>query len=353
MQNIRKKLIELVGEEELEKRVKQKQEQYSGFLNEDGALYAVAREEGLAPGQKTEEFKVEQVYPKKQFGENKYYSSLILSNENGKTRLVFWNSDADKAQEYSQGEQIKVTGAREKNGKYGRELHYAKGTTITRAVQTQANKVRARVVRVFPRRFFKNGVVRTAVISVEGREKRLVMWGDRAFVPVSQNEVIEVEGAVEKNQEIHTTSKTRITPVPGSPDSSLRRSISELFAGELAEIRAVITSVFKPRIVDYCPKHNKTSCECSDKRPSPILSLVLSDRTGSVPAVVFFDTAEDLLQITGQDLACGQNDYDTVRDKILGEEKLFYGMPRQTDAGTDFVVRGFYDYDLEKELEVL
>ncbi len=342
------KLLEKLGKEELERRIKEKQKEYAGLLNREGALYAIAKEEGLLDP--AEEYTVEKVYGKKQFGEGRYYSSLILSGEKGRVRLVFWDKDADLAGKYSPGDRIKVSGAREKEGRMGPELHYTKSTRIEKLEPgREENEIELSVVRVFPRRFFEKGVVRTAVVEENGREKRLVLWNGHAFHPLSAGQTVTVKGYREKEGEVHTVRSTMISESRRPSDRFPRKRMAELAPGEPAGVRAVVTRVFEPRIVDYCPRHNTTGCQCQDKRKSLVLSLVLSDSSGEKRSVAFFDTAEDLAGITGQDLARDQNPYETVKNKLLGEEKVFHGS--LSGDGTEFVIRGFREYSIKQELE--
>jgi len=356
---LEQKLSEKLGKSVLEKRIKEKQEEYAGLLNRDGAIYAISKEEGL---EEQKEYYIDQVWPVKQFSETGKVSSLVLSNNGERVRLVFWNDDTRKSEEFNVGDKIAVSRAREKQGKYGPELHYTNGTSVTKIsspIEAQKSKyvpetpsVELLVKRPFSRWYFDRGVVRTVICENEGTGKKLVLWNDNSFFPLSQNMVIQVDGYYEKDGDIHAGRGARITEKKDySKRSVQRKKVKDLKDGDLMEIRAVVERVFPPTIVLFCPRHNNTKCDCEKKRDSLILSMILSDDTGDIRTVAFFDMAEDLLGITGQDLARDQNAFDNIKPNVLGVERLFYGSVRDGQNGPEFILRGAYSYDIDKELE--
>lgn len=142
--DIKSKIKEQKGlsEEEINSKIKAKLEQLSGLISEDGAAHIIANELGvkLVPsgekltvknilaGMRNVEVvgKVTRKFELREFekGERKgKIASLMISDETGFIRIVFWNDQTDKFNELKEGDTIKIQNGyvRENNGR--KEIH--------------------------------------------------------------------------------------------------------------------------------------------------------------------------------------------------------------------------------------
>ena len=68
--------------------------------------------------------------------------SIIVADDTGSTRLVFWDDHADEMQSAKEGEVIKVLGAYTKTGRYGDvEIHASKSSRIERSLKDKIETV--------------------------------------------------------------------------------------------------------------------------------------------------------------------------------------------------------------------
>ncbi|MHA2600762.1 MAG: DUF2240 family protein, partial [Candidatus Thorarchaeota archaeon SMTZ1-83] len=136
--------------------------------------------------------------------------SLIVADETGDTRLVFWDKDAEEMEDISEGEVIRVRGGNTKRGRYGNiEVHVGRSAQIERgldikieageytpgaAASTPVGKKQiaeitaqmkdldldGRVVRIFPVNTFDKdggeGRVQNIIVADESAQIRLTFW---------------------------------------------------------------------------------------------------------------------------------------------------------------------------------
>jgi replication factor A1 len=139
--------------------------------------------------------------------------SMIVGDETGTTRLVFWDDDAEAMQDSKDGEVIRVTGAYTKAGRYGDiEVHAGRSSNIERGLKVKIDAVEpesagrpaaeplgkksiseltpemrdvdiaGKVAKIFPITTFerdgKEGKVQNIVVADESGSIRMTFWND-------------------------------------------------------------------------------------------------------------------------------------------------------------------------------
>ena len=117
-----------LSEDEIGDKVKEKMKQLSGLISKEGAAHIIANELGIKlldnisgklqikniiSGMRDVETvgKVQQIFPVKEFqsGERQgKVASVVIADESGSIRAVFWGSQADNLQNISQNDIIKI-----------------------------------------------------------------------------------------------------------------------------------------------------------------------------------------------------------------------------------------------------
>src|SRR3989338_4277624 len=132
-----------LSEDEIGDKVKEKMKQLSGLISKEGAAHIIANELGIKlldnisgklqikniiSGMRDVETvgKLQQIFPVKEFqsGERQgKVASVVIADESGSIRAVFWGSQADNLQNISQNDIIKILGAyvRDNNGQ--KQIH--------------------------------------------------------------------------------------------------------------------------------------------------------------------------------------------------------------------------------------
>ncbi len=148
---------------EFEERIKQKINELSGLISEEGAAHILANELGLetTPAEKAK-LKIKEIYAgmknvgtvgkvvrkfeTREFakGETKgKVCSLILGDESGTIRTVFWNEQVDTIAPLKEGDILEVKNCYVRENQGGRELHLGdKGSCILNPEGVQIESVR-------------------------------------------------------------------------------------------------------------------------------------------------------------------------------------------------------------------
>jgi len=185
--------------------------------------------------------------------------SLIVADETGDTRLVFWDKDAEEMEDISEGEVIRVRGGNTKRGRYGNiEVHVGRSAQIERgldikieageytpgaAASTPVGKKQiaeitaqmkdldldGRVVRIFPVNTFDKdggeGRVQNIIVADESAQIRLTFWNEDVdrIKDLQEGDVVSVTHAYAKEGfrggvEVHLGRRAEIEINPkGSP----------------------------------------------------------------------------------------------------------------------------------------
>jgi len=140
-----------LSEKELESRIKQKMNELSGLISEEGAAHIIANECGvqliaaspsfkvkdLAAGLRNVEItgKIVQKYEVREFNSSRgpgKVASLVLGDESGVVRVVLWNDQAEKLKTLNEGDILRISSSyvRDNNGRLELHLNDRSGLAI-------------------------------------------------------------------------------------------------------------------------------------------------------------------------------------------------------------------------------
>jgi replication factor A1 len=304
-------------DEELNKRIIEKQQELSNLVSKEGAAYIIAKELGLDIFTKTTRrleiknilpklrntnltARIVRVFPAKEFKKNDKtgkVATLILGDGTGTIRLSLWDAQTDIVKELKPDMAVEVFGAYTKeNGAGGVEVRLGN----------------------------KGGV-------------KVLPSSDIPSIKMMEGEANDVE-----------------------------RRIDSLKDGSSGEIRAAVVQLFDTNVFyEVCPTCGKRvtkeegKFKCAEHgvvRPSMtmVLSGILDDGTGNIRAVFF---RENALKLIGMDIDKAMKIKDSFFEHIdvLGKEFVFFGRVRKNAAfnRAEFVVNDVRDVDLEDEINKL
>ena len=287
IEDVVQKIVEKTGKtkEEINSEIKNKMDQLSGFVSNDGAAYIIAHQHGVKlfqtdggklkvknvlAGMRSVEIagKVLRIYNLVTFNkENRSgkVQNVIVGDETGVIRIVFWNDQADTIQNVKEGDIIEVS----------------------------------------------NGYVR------DNQGRKEIHLGDRSEVKINP------EGITIDNV------KEDVKP------QFLRKKIKELGENDYnAEILGTIVQVFNPRFYEVCPEcgtrirnrgDDKFECDTHGVIEKPdysyVLSVFLDDGSENIRCVFFRDQAEKLLSKSKEEMLKYSDSpaaFEEVKTEMLG-----------------------------------
>jgi hypothetical protein len=310
------KIIEKTGltQEEVQKKILEKQRELSNLVSKEGAAYIIAKELGLDVFTKTKRrLEIKNVIPKirdlrltgrvirifeprkfEKNGKKGKVASIVLGDETGNIRLSLWDDQTDIIEKLKPGMAIETFGA------YTRD----------------------------------NGL--------GGVEIRL---GNRGGVRILEQCELP---ALEKLQR---------------PSEIERKNISGLKEGETAELRASLVQLFETSIFyEICPQcesrvikeGNEFKCpEHGIVNPTKtiVLSGIIDDGTGNIRVVFFRNVALDLI---GMDIKQALEKEDSFFESlnVLGKEFIMVGKARRNKMFNrlEFVVNNIKEVDIAEEV---
>ncbi|HLD00178.1 MAG TPA: OB-fold nucleic acid binding domain-containing protein [Candidatus Nanoarchaeia archaeon] len=288
LSELRTKIISASGieAEELDSKIKNKINELSGLISEEGAAHIIANELGINlvkeassklkikeiyAGMKnvTTVGKVVQKYPMREFakGDSKgKVCSVIIGDETGTIRVVFWNEQVDLVDKLNEEDIVSVNDSYARENRNDREIHLGQNGSI--------------------------------VINPEGEQISLVR----------------------KSPNFEGSSSS------GSSGNFIRKSISSLSAeDEMVEVVGTIVQVFDPRFFTRKDKPDETSY---------VLNAVLDDGTGTIRAVFWQNQTNHLLE-KEQDHIINYKDnmalFEDVKTDLLGEQLKVKGRIKKNE----------------------
>ncbi len=114
MEELKKKILEKISEEELHQKIKEKIEEYEGLISEESAIYYIASELGISQNDEEEYLigRVKKIIPYKWFekdGKKGRFAKIILIDREGKEKtLVLWHRESEKADKLRINDIIRV-----------------------------------------------------------------------------------------------------------------------------------------------------------------------------------------------------------------------------------------------------
>jgi len=313
-----------IGGERLTAMVRDKQEEYAGLLSEAAAVFAIAREQGLAVDtsappasftrmadvrdgiRATVRGRVERVHSLKTFersGRKGCVLNILLNDGTAGVKLALWDHDAERAHAggphgIERGDTLEVHNAAAKNGFSGLELSLGLTGTMKKVADagegapshlakirelaegTEADVV-ARVLELGERREFerngKKSSMASCTIGDETGTARLVLWepASDSFSKLEVNSVVKVEGGVPKSSpagmELHVNWSARLIVGPRNGDVADRQKIvnaplkriGELAEGGTAEVKAKLLEIGVVTDKGFC---GNCGAECNGPR---------------------------------------------------------------------------------------
>jgi replication factor A1 len=244
--------------------------------------------------------------------------SMIIADDTGSTRLVFWDDHADEMKSAKEGEVIKVVGAYTKMGRYGDvEIHASKSSQIERNLKEKIDAVtidrlsstepigkmqvaelstemrdvdiEGRVARLFPVTTFekddRSGKVQNIILADESGTVRVTFWNEdvEKIEILQEGDVLRIKHGYVKegfrggvDYQVGRRAEIEINPsdldesllqldleqvIQKTSDQPERISISEIdvnFEGKFVEICGIIVGVSQTKpIYEACPQCRK------------------------------------------------------------------------------------------------
>jgi replication factor A1 len=399
-------------EEEVQARIEEKQKELGGLVTPTGAAHIIAKEAGinlLEGYSKEKDLKIEniisgmrsvdvagrvmRIFPVKEF-EKKDKSkgrvaSLILADETGSVRVVFWDNHADILEEgkIAEGDVLRIKNAYTRENINGEaEVHLGMMARIVvnpedvegdeipmpeggrkkikeladgmGSVDVLAKVMRIYDVREFDREDKTRGKVVNLLIADDTGHARLVLWDDNVSLvedgKIAEGDVVKIlKGYVKTGfgePEVHLGRLGSVVVNPGEEVEAVqapappwakaeRRSIGELQQGDRAEIRGAILEIYESlRVFDR------------DDGKGMVVNAVIDDGTGSMRAAFYDKMAESLLNITLTEAVEGgvEERLQERRRELMGREVVATVSVRHSDfTGRDELV--VHDLDLDPD----
>jgi ssDNA-binding replication factor A large subunit len=302
-----------LSDNDVNKRILEKQQELSNLVSKDGAAYIIAKELGIDIFPKVEKRRLEiknivpkirtlnlnarivSIFPVKEFeskGRKGKVASLILGDQTGTVRLTLWDQQTEIAEKLKPGMAVEVFGG------YTRED------------------------------------------SRGGAEIRL---SGKGGVKILQDSDLPEVSQMKKA-------------------SKARSLIAELKEGDMTEIRAAVVQLFETNFFyEVCPECGKkvSDGECAQHgKVEPVKNIVLSgvvdDGTGNIRAVFFRENALNMTGMTMDDVLKKGDSFFEELD-VLGKEFLISGRVRRNKMFNrlEFVANGVKEVDLENEINKL
>lgn len=379
-----KKISEEAGleEEEIRERIERKQKELGGLVTLEGAAHIVANEvgvnlfervsstpalkiENVIPGMSSVDLvaKVVRIFPAREFekkdGSKGRVCSLILGDETGTIRAVFWDKDVALIEEgkIKEDDALRIKDGYAKESINGEaEIHIGNRTRVVPnpkgiediVLQEDRKKkifelsdgmssvdVLCRVMRIYEVREFERedktkGKVVNLVVGDETGKARLVLWGeDVGLVEKGQikvGDVIKVRKGYVKfrlnEPEINVGKYGKVILNPGEweikeiPEFSAeiqRKELKDLKEGDRAEVRGALVEIYDS-VTTFDRKNGK----------GVVINAVIDDGTASMRAA-FYDKMAELLTGMPLEKLLNENVSDALlqrRSEMLGKEVI-------------------------------
>ena len=389
IQLIKEKIMKksAMSEKELNNMIQQRQEEFSGLINEAAAAYSIAKELGIEIESESEreyskvedlapemhgvnlKVKVVRVFAPREFekdGRKGSVCNLLVSDESGSINLVLWNKDVGLVERgvIEKGDEIEILDACMRGNSESREVHLgiggqvikAKGTghKITRIseVKDEARDIDVvvRVIEVGAVNIFekkgRSGKVSSLLVGDKSGEIRLVLWDSNAELAkrVKPGDILKIENTYSKRLpagiELHANWGSRVIINPTNIHASevefkkiQKFKIGKLEEGVECEVSAKIKKFIDVRSYRRCKKCDGIfisgickRCSARESKTSYVVSALIEDETGGVNATFFDRNALKLLGIKSisEDIEL-RTIFDLKRNGLVGKELILIG----------------------------
>ncbi len=377
-------------EEEIKKRVEQKQKELGGLITPEGAAHIVANElgvnlfsgalrssdikiENIIPGMRSVNVvgRVKRIFPPREFtrsdGSRGRVASLILSDDTASIRVVFWGKDIDRLEKIEEGDIIRIRDGYTKEDLNGEpEIHIGTRTRVIRnppdvdesefpeveeSVSTigelqdgmQSVDVLCKVMRIYEVREFtrddgsKGRVVNLAVADKTGRA-RLVLWGDDVSLveegKIAEGDVLKVVKGYVKfrmgEPEIHVGRFGKVVLNPEGAEALAEIPVEEIVRKDMKELKTGERAEIRGAIVDVAEE-----VKVFDRKNGSgvVFNVVLDDGTANMRAAFYDKLAETLLNVPLEKIIAGEaeEEIERRREELLGREIVVVAAVRTND----------------------
>ena len=302
-----------LNDEEVDKKILEKQQELSNLVSKEGAAYIIAKELGLDVFSKIKRrLEIKNVVPKlrnlnitarivkvfetrefKKKNKTGKVANIVLGDSSGTIRLSLWDQQTEIAEKLKAGTAVELFGAYTKDNGIG------------------------------------------------GVEIRL---GNKGGIKILEDSDLPVLEEIKQREVIEN-------------------NIIDLKEGSMGEIRAAVVQLFETNVFyEICPECGTRITKESDKfkckehgKVEPkymmILSGVIDDGTGNIRAVFFRDNA---LKLIGKDIEEALNIRDSFFENIdvLGKEFMMFGRVRRNKLFNrlEFVANNIREIDVEGQI---
>ncbi|MBU2560204.1 hypothetical protein KKA03_04840 [archaeon] len=372
---------------ELENRILEKQSELGGLVTQEGAAHIVANEiginlsrgasdapvlkiENIIPGQNSVDIvgRVSRIFPTREFdkkdGSKGRVCSIILLDNTGSIRVVFWDEDVTLIEDgkIEEGKLLKIRGGYSKESQKGEpEVHLGMKARIIPEpkdadeedfprAQKRDRKIAElkeeggsvdvvfKVIRIYePREFDRSdktkGKVVNLVIGDETGTAKLVLWDkdvelierslikegstikvEKGYVKVKWTDdgrINESELNVGRYGDIILNPSEKVKELKTNASSAPRKYIKDLQEGDVAEIRGALVDIYDNiRIFDRADTKGM------------VVNAIIDDGTANIRAAFYDKTAEKLMDMPVQRVLDGgiSDDISKRIIEILGRE---------------------------------
>lgn len=209
-----------------------------------------------------------------------------------------------------------------------------------------------KVVKIFPVRAFnkngKEGKVSNLIVADESGSVKVVLWDTNQIKLIEEGiikegDCVEIKNASVRDSEVHLSGFSDIKKTNlelGEVKIGLsfqKKFLNEVKSGDSVIIKGVVVQVFSPRFFYVCPECKKRVVENAEgyscvehgnilPTERAILTLVVDDGTDNIRVIAFSDQIAKLVE---QDKLKNGEEFLKLKEKILGEEFLFFGFIRK------------------------
>ena len=357
-------------------------------------------------------------------GTSSVVGSLMVADNSGPGRITLWNSMAEYIKKVEIGDVIRIESAYVRLGLRGEpEVHVGRNAIIeinpellkdaipeikldyidlssiepnNRDVNVRAMVMRVQEIRTFPKKDGSEGKVLNIGLSDNTGSVRLVAWDDKAVELENLEEMTPIEVlhgyTKEGNQgvDIHLGSLSTVKILKKSEAKDLsdikpmeqdetrstkatRVDMVDLEDGQFSEVRGTILKVYEGKMYyNSCPECRKKVNEQEDKwlcnehgeidpQKTIFMSIALDDGTGCVRVTFFRELAEQLIDMSTDNLIDEientgiQSLLVKLEQRLKGREIIVRGRSRKNkfDDGMDIITSTFSDVDPKAEIELV
>ena len=379
-----------LAEDEVRRRVDEKQRELGGLITPEGAAHVVANELGInlfSGASKTRDIKIEniipgmqsvdvvgrvrRIFPAREFtrsdGGKGKVSSLILGDDTATIRVVFWGRDTEKLEKIKEGDIIRIRDGYTKEDLNGEaELHIGSRTRVILnppdvdpeqfpEVETKVRKIAeledgmpsvdvlCKVMRIYEVREFtrddgSTGRVVNLVVADDTGRARLVLWNEDVSMieegKINEGDVLKVvKGYVKvrmNEPEIHVGRFGKVVLNPEGAEVLAELPEEKIVRKELKELRARDRAEIRGAIVDVAEE-----VRVFDRKNGKgvVFNVVIDDGTDNMRAAFYDKLAETLLNVPLERIIAGEAEEDISRRKeeLLGREIIIVASVRTND----------------------